>query len=552
MGYSRRVLPRRSGAPSRFLVFRAPQHWARPLRLIGINLIFGLTPVLTAIVGFAAWGGAALEALVDPQDAIRRLSRPLSPEEAARGEQRVSGRIAGGEVCLVFHEHSEKDWVEDWHAVDSEGASLVVVHAEGNGVPAPGETLPVTWDTDAWEPHLVRLETSRREHWEARLRGIPSGGRVLEGCLRPGDRLFVDVTPRNQLPRFFMDSALQAPVLTAGDGTPRLRLAELAATRTGHTAPLAFAVVLSLLCLWRLVAARPIADALVRRLSQPLVPTAARPALVAVAVTPLALAGVLWLHTVLLTRDAPAWVDRWGWAAADSSAMVALVVALRMGDRRAELAAAAELVKKTKGRRQKLDRAREGEALGLDVTVAADAPEDRGLLTGKPHAHWFVEVTRVYKDSSAPAPHRAGPLIVPVVPVHGQGAGAFLDLTHVAADLRAVRRVVGPFRLRRGKYAPLVGEAPHGDSTYVFEERFLDRGERLHVLGRVLRFASVEGQQVPVLGGTATEPLVIHAGSRRSLLRGLRTERHFLTLARAASLGVTLGMAALALYLGSR
>ncbi len=537
--------PRRSGAPSRFLVFRAPQHWARLLSFVGINLLFGVLPLLSALVGFAIWGGAAVEALLDPRDPIQRLSRPLSADEAARGEVRVSGRVDGREVCVVTHEHQEKDWVEDWHVVDAEGASLVVVRAEGEGAPAPGETIPITWESASWEPRLARSESKRAWWWRSHQRGVPEDGRVLEGCLRPGDPLFVDITPAGQAPAFSMQSALGSPVLTPGDGTARLRLAELVAAAAGHVSPLAFSILLALLCGWRLAAARPVADALVRRIGQPPVPAAARPALAALLATPLALAGFLFCYA--FAHDAPAHVDRWGWVGAHFAAMAAVVVALRMGDRRAALSAAMNLVKKA--RRPALDRAREGEALGLDLTVDPEAPLGYGLLSDKRHAHWSVQVTRVLKDASEAAPSREGPSPVPVL---GKGGAALLDLTHVAADVRAVRRVVGPFWIRRGRYAPIVGPAPPPGSTYVLEERFLDRGEALHVIGRVVRFSAAGDAQVPVLGGTATEPLVVHAGSRRSLLDGLRTELRFLTGARAASVAVALAMAALAGYLESR
>src|SRR5262249_12784544 len=133
IGYRRGVLPRRSGAPSRFLVFRSPANWAIRGEFLVFNVIFGFLPFFGAIFGFSAWGGAAVLALFDPVDPLHRLTRPLAPEEAARGAARLGGRIAGGEVCLVTHEnHNGKSWSEDWHRAYGDGASILIDRAEGS------------------------------------------------------------------------------------------------------------------------------------------------------------------------------------------------------------------------------------------------------------------------------------------------------------------------------------------------------------------------------------------------------------------------------------
>jgi hypothetical protein len=91
-------------------------------------------------------------------------------------------------------------------------------------------------------------------------------------------------------------------------------------------------------------------------------------------------------------------------------------------------------------------------------------------------------------------------------------------------------------------------------SIYVLEERFLSPGEPVHVIGRVLRFEPGNGPdgRIPVIGGTAAEPLVIHAGTRRTLLRGLSVERAFLTAALPICAAITLSIAAMSVYLGTR
>src|ERR1700679_3361779 len=112
IGYARSVVTRRSGAPSRFLFHRAPESWVLPGDLLIINGLFGFLPLFAAVFGFASCGADAARALFDPSDPIALLSRPLGPHE--HGAVHVSGRIQGGEVCLVTHEHFDKLWTEDW------------------------------------------------------------------------------------------------------------------------------------------------------------------------------------------------------------------------------------------------------------------------------------------------------------------------------------------------------------------------------------------------------------------------------------------------------
>jgi hypothetical protein len=229
---------------------------------------------------------------------------------------------------------------------------------------------------------------------------------------------------------------------------------------------------------------------------------------------------------------------------------MAVVVAVRMGDRRAALGAAMREVGPPRTAAPPLERAREDELFGIDATVDAAAPLSPAPLSGKPRAHWVVRVTSVYKSgrnySSAHALDVSGPL---VVPISRDGQAALLDLGHTAADLRAVRRVARPRALRRGKYRDLVGPAYSAGTTYVLEERFLEPGEPVHVIARVARFEQRDAGRLPVLAGTASEPVIVHTGTRRSLLRGLAVERAFLSAALPLTLAIGLGVAALSAYL---
>jgi len=545
IGYIRAVLTRRSGAPSRFLLYRAPEHWVLRGEHLLFNGLLGFLPLLGALYGFTSCGTEAARALLDPRDPVHLLARPLSPQD--RGAIHVRARIQGGDVCLVTHEHLNKGWDEDWHGTAEQGGSLVVEHAEGAGAPAAGTTMAVAWRKARWEPRLKVHMTAREESWRAHFRGvatpsspaIPSGGRVLEGCLRAGDPVFVDLP---------VDAASPA-VLTPGDGTPRLRLAELRASRAGEASLLGLAVIVLITYLWRAVGARPFTATLFQRLSQPLIVTVAPLALILSALTPLLLLGALRVFPGP-RADGAADVARELWVCAHAAGIAGVIVAVRIRDRLAALRAAVNVVRA--GTCPPLERAREGEALCFDAAVSAGAPVSPGTLTGRARAHWVVAVTRIFvasrNASSTPAPACTGPLLVPI---RGAGDGmALLDLTHVAADLRAVRRIVRPRAVRRGAFAAILGPTPPAKSTYLLEERFLEPGEQVLVMGRVLRFGVIAGRpgEVPVIGGTAAEPVLVHAGTRRSLLRGLSVERGYLAAALPICVAVSLAIAALAAW----
>ncbi len=541
IGYIRAVLTRRSGAPSRFLLYRAPEHWVPRVDLFVFNVLLGFLPLLAAVFGFGSCGRDAAKALLDPRDPLHVLARPLPPQDGSAVH--VRARVQGGDACLVTHEHMNNGWQEDWSGTAEDGASLVVERADGAPAPAAGTTLTIAWKAARWEPRLKVHATPREELWRAYfpvdgLRGsseIPRYGRVLEGCLHPGDPVFVDLPAAEGSP----------PVLTPGDGTPRLRLAQLRASRVGEVSLLGLTVIVVVTYLWRVLGARPFTATILQRLGQPLIATVDLRGAVFAALSPLLLLGALWTFG-RFGGDGAVDVERQPWACAYGACAAAIIVAVRIGDRLAALRSMARMVRA--GACPPLDRAREGEALCFDAAVAAGAPVSAGLLTGRPRAHWLVSVTRIFKlganSGSAPAPSHAGPLLLPLA------GGALLDLTHVSPDLRAARRLVRPRALRRGAFAAIVGAAPPAKTSYLLEERFLEPGEPVLVMGRVVRFGTIPERagQVPVIGGTASEPVVVHAGSRRSLLRGLAVERGYLAAALPVCVAVALGIAALAAW----
>jgi hypothetical protein len=87
----------RSGASSRFLIFRSPEFWAPRSELVVFNGIFGFLPLLGALAGFSAVGAEALGHAFDPRDPLHRLTRPAAADPRP-GAARVSGRLRGGPV----------------------------------------------------------------------------------------------------------------------------------------------------------------------------------------------------------------------------------------------------------------------------------------------------------------------------------------------------------------------------------------------------------------------------------------------------------------------
>ncbi|MFT3768554.1 MAG: hypothetical protein QM820_24170 [Minicystis sp.] len=423
-------------------------------------------------------------------------------------------------------------------------------------VPGKGP-VAIDWSRTRWEPAITLLDTRRAAAVRERVIAegiphIPVGGRIRERCVREGDPIFVEGCEHYDIGPSVtrtVGACADAPlVITPGDGTARSRIAELSASLAGRASLLGAAAMLVLLYLWRLCGARAFADAIGRRVRRPQLPLVEPVALVlAPFFVPGALA--LALYAPRFSTN-PAVVDRYGFVGACFVAMASLVAAVRMIDRRRALGALDAVVRAAAAK--PLDRARGGEALALDAEIDPGAPKSSAPLAGKPHAHWLVSATRVFKSgsnhSSEPAGEQRGPMLVPLRSEHG---AAILDLTHATVDLRArLLRVRG--RRLRAHLARLLAGAPEPSSIYVFEERFLDPGEPVHVIGRVQRFENVSGRAVPVIGGVPGDVAIVHAGTRRSLLRGLAVERGYLAVAAPIGLGISVAVAALSAYLASR
>ncbi|APR80932.1 Hypothetical protein A7982_06279 [Minicystis rosea] len=547
----------RSGALSRFLVFRSPAFWAPRGELVVFNGIFGFAPLVAAIVGFGGNGLAALQRVADRHDSLHHLARPVDAEEARRGVVRVAGTLRGGRVCTVTLEQwNGKSYDERWSGVL--GDARVELDA---GAPP----LAIRWTDARWWPAPSTSVTKRDAEIRAAAKAagygaIPAAGRFVERCVGADEPVFVEGCARTAdgAPRPAVGPTAPALLERCDDGplviTPGVRdahprVAVLAARLAGRASMLALAALLVLMCLWRLSGARPFADALVRKLPWPRLPIVEP---LAVLFVPFLVPGLwlLGLHVVPRLGGAQFLVERHGYAGACFSGIACLILASRMLDRHRALGAVAAMVRA--GRSRPLDRVREGEAVALDATVDPDAPCTEAPVARAARAHWLVTVTRCFKNGrnydATPSGEQHGSMLVPVRSKRGV---AFVDLTQTTVDLRAKRLRVSGGRLR-DHLARLVDGGPDAASIYVFEERFLDPKEPLHVIGRVRRFQAGSSGSIPVIGGAPGDLAVVHAGSRRSLLRALAIERGYLAFAIAVCFGMTAAIAALSAYLASR
>lgn len=544
----------RSGAPPRLLPFRSPEYWTVRSECFVFNVLFGFLPLIVAVCAFQSCGREALGRLVDPRDPIHRLPQPLDKDEAARGVVRVGGKLTGpAEVCLLIHEHMAKEWKEDWRATVSDGALIDVDVEAGQPLTSKRDPLAVAWEKVRWEPSVVAAVSERASFWRARFSSMPSGGRLREGCLRPGDRVFLAGCAANGAAT---GPTVDAPavgscgdelaVLTPGDGTPVPRIDELAAETAGKLSLLGAAVLTILLYGFRVSGARPFTTALIRRLRAAPFVTLGRPALCVIGLAPLAFLLVLYLLRPAPSGAPGVRIQRSGYAIAYATLAGSVILGLLMRDRRRALVALTRSLHA--GEAPSLAQPSIGKRVTLDAEVDPGAPVVAGPLTGRPRAHWCIAATRVYKSGrnyvSSPEPDCKG---LQIVPIRSASIDARLDLTHAVVDLRALRQVVRKRAMRRGDFRHLVGEAPRFDGLYLFEERFLDPGEAIYVEGRVQRFEAASGdappkdpKAVPVIGGTSDEPVIVHAGSRRSLLGAISMERRFLDVA----LGLTVAVAA--------
>jgi hypothetical protein len=545
----------RSGAPPRFLPYRSPENWVIASEFFVFELLFGLIPLIACVIGFQSCGRSATEELLDPGTPMHRLDKPLSSAEKARGVIRAGGRLSGAEeVCVLVHEYkSGKNWREDFRDTVGRAMKIEVEYENGYDLQAIGAPLAVDWSRVRWEPELIRKETDRETFWRRQL-NIPSGGRLYEACLHKGDRVFIDACQAIERTNHPIAEACDGrrAVVTPGDGTPQPRIDQLAAITAGEVPLLGGATLLILLYLWRVFGTRPFIAALIDQIGEPPHATVGKAALWVIGLAPIGL-----LLALFLLRGVPGGadatkVDRYGYATAYAVFGGALILGVLMRDRRRALRAVIKAVREEVV--CSIAQLKEGQRVTLEAKVDPRAPLSTGQLTGKGRAYWAVSSTRVYRSGKNYASSvRLAASSPSLVPIQGPGGAALLDLTHVSVDLRALRVIAKRRAIRRGDFRHLVGEQAEFNGAYVLEERYLDPGEAIYIAGQVQRLAAPsvevgyrETGAVPVIGGISA---VVHAGSRRSLLRGLVLEKGFLDVALGLAGVIGAGTAGLVAYL---
>jgi hypothetical protein len=539
----------RSFAPPRLLPYRSPEVWAIRSEFFVFQLLFGFLPLIACIVGFQQYGKSAVPDLLDPKAPMVRLAKPLNEEEEARGVLRAGGKLTGGEeVCVLVHEYkSGKNWREDFRATIGDSLKIDIEYENGVEPQVQEEPIDVDWPSVRWEPEMIRKETDREAAWRQRVK-IPPGGRLYEACVRRGEGVFIDAceTRRKDNHRIAGPCGARRAVATAGNGTPQPRIDQLAASTAGQVSLLGGAALLVLLYLWRVAGARPFVAGLFARLGSQPSPLVAKAALWMIGLAPLGLLLGLFLFRGVPDGAAAAKVERYGYAVTYAVFGGALILGVLMRDRRRALRA---VITGVRGEAvSSLKHPTEGQRVTLEAEVDPQAPLSTGQLTGATRAYWAVSATRVYRSgrnySSSVQPSVSG---AQLVPIRGPFGAALLDLTYGWVDLRSKRLIARKRAIKRGDFRHIVGEQAPFDGAFVLEERFLDPGEALYIAGEVQRLAapSLEGGYretgaLPVIGGSS---MVVHAGSRRSLLRGILVEKGFLDAALAGA-GVILAFTA--------
>lgn len=515
----------RSGAAPRFLIFAGPYD-----SLIGKLLpnaaFYGL--FLAAVVLLAALGGKEMVSLSRPDHPIRALNRPVTVQEARAGIVRTTGRVVARQrsdippICVVVHQwyQSGKNggWREDWRQVVGRGADFIT---------SDGKKLTLFTESISFAPQ--ELVSSKHTPEYNRLRDFGTG-RFLEQCIDDGEKVFVDgcATGDTLIPC----SPAGVVVITTGDGSPQRRIDEAAAVTMTRVGWLGVASWLVLLWVARLVKARPLASSLIDRFS---VPAPKRAWIAGSLIAAAALVFVLGL--AFGGCDAPPrsdlGVSRAGHGVGVVMLAVFAITLIVVMQRRRGLADAVRPILA----HQTVPLALAGGALvELAVRVHPHAQVQPGPLSGEPRAWWALVVDEEFSKGKSTETRRvqesASQPGVPVIDESGEGMlelpDAKLDVRAVGMSVRAVTWGQDAERIRR-----ILSGLPKADRhvRFIVEERFVEPGESLYVLGHVERVHAAQARagyrQAPtsaVIRATGESKLFVHAGSERSLLSGIRLE----------------------------
>lgn len=545
----------RTGFHSRFTI---GDNGMTPFGRAALTLLLMAFAIPVAIVG-ASYGVNAVGAVLDPSDELYRLTRrPPAGSSIVRGTATVATDMPARAFCHVTHEYyrSGKNggWRTDWHGnVWSGGAVLF----EGRRF----ELNVVGYDS-AFSPARTRVVPDGYAVWAPRFDSLPQGGRVTEQCLSPGERVFVEGCRQSDRAWVLGRCAHYGLTITQGDnGSGQARIDGRAGQLAVWFSAGAFALLMVFGYAWFIVRARPLSAALDRREGH-------RPKkLSSVLIGAVFGVPICFLATQLVVSSAEPGSSAWsyfqiGYTFGASGVAVAILLAVLVYRRRQSLRRALQPV--LDAPTVALSKAFAG-VVELAVTVPESVATVAGPVSRIPHA-WMrfqvQEIRQVGKNRLAyPVFTSVTSPELPICDASGTGA---LDTAHADFDLRADVLVVKP-----GKHEEVLQaitaltrfrfERSANHVFWVIEESYVDRGENLYVLGECRRIEdpSAEGTYrmagtLPVVGGRSESPLIVHAGTERTLLASLRRERTLLDLMFVTIVGLAGGLAAVLIAIAAR
>ncbi|TAK22240.1 MAG: hypothetical protein EPO40_28635 [Myxococcaceae bacterium] len=547
----------RTGFGSRFLLGQ------RNSGLAGRALIttFVLAIALVFCGGAVVACSNGLREVLDPRSALYRLRLPSSgavvrlsaPIRATSGDQPP--------LCVVQHEHyvSGKNggWRLDGTWNRSAGATLLGQSPDARALDRPPLSIRIHEPVD-FDPYAPWVVTAEQEAWfRTVLADVPYGGRLRAHCVASGETVFVEgcVDPDGA----HLTGCGSTPLtITTGDGTAQPRIDDHASLVAGRLSAGAAAILVALAYLWYVLRARPLADALLRRAGP--VPTfRAWPMVVGVVALTLALAlaqgVVVWTAATgsAASRGRPGYL--FGLLACATAALFALAVRHRRQNLERAMAPVRE------AQTVPLRDARGG-VVELAVSVRDDGAPAAGVLDARPHAWVEVRVEETVavgkQQVTQLVARKYWPALIPVSDASGSG---LIDPSHAEVDLRSTVKTYkqgSSVELARTLAQSPIGtlNPSAGHLRWTVEQSVLDPGESLYVLGPCRRIEDPKAASsyrmdstMAVVGGTAADRIILHAGDERSLLRSIGLERTYLDLLTAALAGVALSQLAIMLAL---
>jgi len=505
------------------------------------------------LLGCATVAVRSMRAATSPAGVLRRLLRDPTEVDVAAGRTWGPATLRtsdAGPLCFVERQHYVSGKNGGWRT-DSWAWTGADPMLELGRVTFRRNLQALAFDPR--EPAVVADEAVHR----ARINFAP-GGRLRAQCLYDGTSAFADlcVAPGAHTAGRCADDS--ATTLTLGHGSPAARVRKHAnSAAAGLTAALVAAALLAAY-VWRALRRGAIVEALGAWSRAPL-PGSRAPMWVglgaAVALACAAAIAVATARTVI-----PHYVSGYVFAAFVLAAVAAGLVAAN--DRRRKVTRAIEPVEAAETSRL----ARVGEGMAeIEVRVRADAPTAEVPSVGS-FAFVRVDVKRavaVGRSVTLVHLHTASwPATVPVEDPSGVGlldpADATLDLRARFVQASGAAAVALLDRLAQTPFGRTGAEQDPNVSIEV-EVSYLLPGDALYLLGHIRRVEDPSASTtyramgtLPVITATEGAQLAVHAGREATLLRGLATERVYLTLAMCGLAGGSAGLVAALAWLATR